>query len=223
MEGGGRAIMNSLLMRHACLAVVIGIIALAANGTTVRRMSLEDIRDSATAVIVADVIDSTTRFGATGMPWTDYHVRIAEILRGRGNAGEIRTLSFAGGGPLDAGIAGVPRLTAGSRYLIFLDDTPGRPVPAVGWGQGIFRVLSDRVISVDGAQLVIGQDQALHRLRDNTSSHMGRSRRRLAEPIARNADGSVALLLPRRKAAALASSRGATLDDLRDFIRRTDQ
>ena len=116
------------------LLLSILIIALPARATQIRRMSLQEIRDRAPAVLVVDVVGASSRIGDAGMVWTDYAARVVEVLRGPHRSGDVVTLSFA------AAIAGVPRLHVGLRYAIFLDDAPARPVPVIGWGQGIVPV-----------------------------------------------------------------------------------
>ena len=145
-------------MKRILAAVLAASIALPAAATRIRRMSLDEMRQAAVSVLIVDVIGSSTRLGDANMVWTDYRARIADVLRGPGAAGEEITLPFAGGrfGGFDAGIAGVPRLDIGSRYLIFLDDAPGRPVPAIGWSDGIFHMRADRVISLTEEQQLDG-------------------------------------------------------------------
>lgn len=140
--------------------LLLGVMALAIasplHATRVRRLSRAEIAAQASAVIVVDVLASSARVGDANMVWTDYRVRVAEVVRGRQHAGEVLTLPFAGGraGGLDVGFDGVPRLEIGRRYLLFLDDAPGRPVPAIGWTQGLFRRETkegrSRWISLDG-------------------------------------------------------------------------
>lgn len=204
--------------------LLVGICALltanAATATRVRRLSLTEIRDAASAVLVIDVLDSAPRLGEAKMVWTDYRVRVVEAIRGNRRAGDIIVLPFAGGriGRIEAGVAGVQPLTIGGRYAIFVDDTPCRPVPAVGWGQGLFRVENDggveKLISESGEPLVV--DSA----GNFSARHAGGSAiaHRLAEPLAVNADGSPALRLYTVNGAAKSARRTATLEDFRRFV-----
>ena len=198
-------------MKPITLAAIIGFATLPAFATRIARLSLEEIRDAAAAVLVVDVLDSTPRVGDAGMVWNDYRVRVADVLRGTAAAGEIRTLSFAGA------VAGVPRLERGAQYIIFLDDAAARPVPAIGWGQGIFRIAGDRILSVDGEQLAIDRQERLHSVR--TADNPRERARRLADPILLGSDGSMRTF--RRPIATAEAQRPATLDDVRRFVRET--
>ncbi len=156
------------------------------------------------------------------MIWTDYRARVVEALRGSRRPGETLTLSFAGGS--DAGrtvrIAGVPRLEPGSQYLVFLDDAPARPVPAAGWGQGIFRLgrsgADEAFVSLDGERLTVGREGVLARARAAAPP----ASQSLAAPIARNADGTPAVLgLAAPRTSAAASPRSASRAEIRRFVR----
>lgn len=198
-------------MKPIVLAVIIGIATLPVSATRIARLSLEEIRDAAAAVLVVDVLDSAPRAGDAGMVWTDYRARVVDVLRGTAVAGETRTLSFAGA------VAGVPRLERGARYIIFLDDAAGRPVPAIGWGQGIFRIAGDCIMSVDGEQLAIDRQERLGRVRmtDAPSAHS----RRLADPMVFDSDGSARIF--RTSVVTAQAQRPATLADVRRFVRET--
>src|SRR5207244_4448552 len=137
--------------------------------------------------------------------------------------GDIVVLPFAGGraAGLDVGVGGVPTLQAGASYVIFLDQTPARPVPAIGWGNGIFRVGErpiEKISSLDGEDLEIDEENELVRVRPTVEKRSDPSR--LASPVALNADGSVAPPLPeRQQVRRVAAHRTATIDDLRRFVR----
>lgn len=195
-----------------------GLLALPASGTRVQRLSLAEIRDAATAVLVIEVSSSSPRLGDGGMVWTDYRVRIDEVIRGAAfRPGGMIVLPFAGGEAdgRNVGIEGVPRLQTGARYVVFLDPVAKRPVPAIGWGQGLFRIESDggeeRLTSVDGQSLRVDRSGALRRSSSVEAHH------RLADPLTFNGDGSVAVQVP--QPLHRNESRPASLDDLRQFVR----
>lgn len=187
------------------------------RATRVQRLSLTELRDRAAAVLVLDVIDVSARAGDAGMVWTDYRARVHETLGGTQIPGLILTLRFAGGRAegRSVGIDGVPRLQPGSRYVIFLDATAGRPVPAVGWGQGLFLVETvrgaGRLASPDGTWLSVDEHGTIGRSKRMTSRPM------LPDPAVRNGDGSV----PDQefRPTGERGSRHASLDDLRRFVR----
>ena len=199
-------------------------VALTATGTRVRRLSLTELRESAASVLVVDALETSVRAGKAGMVWTEYRVRIVEVLDGAGRAGDVVILPFAGGriGTREAGIAGVPQLAIGSRYVMFVDDAPGRPVPAVGWGQGVFALRDGELVSLAGDRLVIDREGRLDRRPVRPEIVRGlASRRRLADPSAFNGDGSPAEVERPALAGSAERDRVATLEDLRKFVRRS--
>lgn len=210
-------------MRLLTLALICTVVVTApVRASRVLRLSLTDIRDRAAAVVVVEVVDASARVGFRDMVWTDYRVRIVEVLRGdEERSGQLVTLSFAGGraGGLDVGIAGVPVLELGARYAIFLDPAAARPVPVIGWGQGLFRIRGNALVSADGEQLDVDADGRIGRRRE-PSAHP-RSGSRLADPVALNGDGSPAPRTAPRATSPEAPHgiRAATLDDLRRFVR----
>jgi hypothetical protein len=212
--------------RRPFLAVVCSVLlALTAGATRVRRLSLTEIRDGASSVLLVEVTGASTRVGQAKMVWTDYRVRVLEVLRGRQRAGDLVVLPFAGGraGSVEAGIDGVPRLATGARYVIFADDAVARPVPAIGWGQGVFAVRADAgrqtLVSLASDRLELDSAGALMRARvPSVGAGAAGAPRRLGEPLAFNADGSPAPA-GERKSAAAPANQAATLDDLRRFVR----
>ena len=205
-------------MPRVLLSIALcGLLALPASGTRVQRLSLTEIRDAASAVLVIEVVSSSPRLGEAGMVWTDYHVRVDEVIRGDSFKPGGIVLPFAGGEAdgQSVGIEGVPRLQTGARYVVFLDPVAKRPVPAIGWGQGLFRIESDggdeRLTSVDGESLRVDRSGALRRSSSVEAHH------RLADPLTFNGDGSVAVQVP--QPLHRNESRPASLDDLRQFVR----
>lgn len=210
---------HEIFVPRTLLAFVLcALVAIPISATRVQRLSLTAIRDSASGVFVIEVLGSSMRVGDARMVWTDYRVRIVDVLRGGAlNTGDVIKLPFAGGEAegLSVGIEGVPRLQTGARYVVFLDPVAKRPVPAIGWGQGLFRIESDggdeRLTSVDGESLRVDRSGALRRSSSVEAHH------RLADPLTFNGDGSVAVQVP--QPLHRNESRPASLDDLRQFVR----
>ena len=211
-----------------------------ARATSVRRMTLTEIRDLSDSVVLGIVVGSETRLGAEGrMVWTDYRLNVQKTLLGRERKSLI-TVSVAGGrhGNLDIGIAGAPELEVGETYVLFLEQDRPYAVPTVGWGQGLFRVREASVagksrsvlISYDGEPLEI-RDGELQRgaraeIREGKLVRMPEAQRplRQAEPVGRNADGTAALAAPSIDTGKAApASRPATLDELQGFLSRKIQ
>jgi len=139
----------------------------------IQRLSIEELalKSSTVFVGVVDGIGSHDSWnGAT--TWTDYQIRILEILSGSVDGG-VLTASFADGGPEGAGggLAGLPRLEIAKEYLFFWDGRPNLPVPTVGWNQGIFFEAVDDalgsgtrvLVSMDGEPLWIDERDRLQR------------------------------------------------------------
>jgi len=128
------------------LAVAVMGLAVAGSAwaTRVERRSLTELRDQAASIVLGHVVDISTRDGAKRMVWTDYTVRVEEVLVGEPMIGSELTLSFAGGTTATHSIevVGVPRLEAGERYVFFLrgDEAPYL-TPTVGFDQGIYHQL----------------------------------------------------------------------------------
>ena len=200
------------------------IVAVGVDATRVQRLSLTELRDTAAAVLLVEVLDSTTRIGQADMVWTDYRVRAIEVLHGSIVRGEVVVMSFAGGRVegREVGIAGVPTLRAGPRYVIFLDAAAGRPVPAVGWGQGIFQLTRDArgetLVSLAGEGLERTTEGELRSARPAEVARTGSRARRLPDPVAFDGDGNAAPGAQVMAGRSSRSVRAATLEDLREFV-----
>lgn len=161
---------------HRLLATLCAGLILAASTTgdaRVRRLSLDQLRAKADAVILGVVEAASVRVGATGqMVWTDYQIAVEATLHGP-DQGARAVVSFAGGaaGGLDVGIAEMPSLEVGQRYVLFLMPEGDFASGTVGWGQGIYHVVEATVgskarqllISADGESLAIGPTGRLER------------------------------------------------------------
>jgi len=210
-----------------------------AQAVRVQRLSLSEIRDQASSIIVARVISQETRLGPDAkMVWTDYQLEVEEVLLGADQP-EVKTLSFAGGEAAgkEVGITGVPRLGVGRRYVLFLlpSGTPWA-TPTVGWAQGIFEVVPRRsteegevLISYDGEPLEMTSG-GLRRggLVRRTDDWIGpfeapassRAEREL-EPVVLDADGNRVEQpppSPEPEVMRLDQRSFASLDQLRDFL-----
>ncbi len=146
------------VLRRAPAVLLLFLCAFPAAATRIRRLSLEEIRDSASAVVLVDVLGSSTRTGEAGMIWTDYRARVVEALRGRDEA----------------------------------------------------------FVSLDGERLTVGREGVLARARAAAPP----ASQSLAAPIARNADGTPAVLgLAAPRTSAAASPRSASRAEIRRFVR----
>ena len=209
------------------------------NAVRVLHLSLTEVRDQASSIIVALVVSQETRIGPHAkMMWTDYELEVEEDLLGVIQPGP-RTLSFAGGvsGGIEVGIIGVPHLEVGGRYVLFLlpEGTPWA-TPTVGWGQGIVEIIPKRsskepevLVSYDGELLEVtptGLRRGDFVRRENdwielpaTQDPLRSSRE--AEPMVLDADGKEIEQLPqalKREIVPLDQRSHATLDQLHSFV-----
>jgi hypothetical protein len=143
------------------LFIILSVIwIIPSDAVRVQRLTLTEIRERAERIILGVVVSSSTRLTDDGdMVWTDYKVEVEETLQGETDQA-FETLSVAGGsiGGIDVGIAGVPHFKVGSRYVFFLLPRRNYVVPTVGWGQGIFEVLTLNVSEKGDKQILISYD-----------------------------------------------------------------
>jgi hypothetical protein len=212
--------------------------------TKVQLLTLSQINTVAESVVVGVVTTTSTRADADRkMVWTDYQLTIQETLRGPRQDATMR-VSFAGGttGGLSIGIVGSPRLEQGKRYVLFLFPQSSMVSATVGWGQGIFRVEDVTVgttpktvlISYDLQPLELDQQGRL--FRGTPVENRGGQLRsmeppvqefpRASEPTVYDAQGRPVPQPPQQAAvapSAVTDRSFATLDDLRQFVRRERQ
>ena len=233
----GRMVRKSLLLLVALLC------AESALATRVARLTLSDVRDRSAGIVRGTVVDESVRV-TPSMVWTDYTVRVDEVLSGTAVTGNV-TISVAGGEAPERPVivAGAPRLVLGEAYVFFLEPHGRKPllVPTVGWGQGIYQLVRtsegrEALVSADGEPLEIVAEEKLHRgaavvvtdgrieprERRAIEAH-GQRGAAAAQPVARNADGSLVTMVPVQRpsvAAMSAQPRFATMKELREFVRR---
>lgn len=137
-------------MGHFAKAVAVAAIAAAvavgpARATSVRRMEIGEIGRIADLVLIGTVEGSRTRLstapGGKTRIYTDYE--LVEVSTWKGSVATSNHVASFAGGALHGralGVEGMPVLEEGRRYLLFLGER--EPLcPAVGWGQGIFRLV----------------------------------------------------------------------------------
>lgn len=122
----------------AALFLVPGVAPL--FGVTLQQLSIDDLAVQSTAIVRGHVVDSYTAVTG-GTVYTHYHVAVAESLKGA--AGSAVDVALPGG--TASGVRqvfpGVPQLTIGADYLLYLWTSPatGITMPA-GFTQGIYQV-----------------------------------------------------------------------------------
>lgn len=210
--------------------------------TSVRRLTLAELREQAESVIVGVVTSISTRTSSEGkMVWTDYEIAVQETLAGQERESPT-VVSFAGGqyGSSSIGVVGIPQLEQGERYVLFLLPENNFVSATVGWGQGIFRSVdidanSDSqtvLISYDGEPLQVNPQEQLFRgspVKVQNESLVPLPSRRLStpedvsemDPIVYDAKGNVIPQPPSESesnVAAVAERHFATIDDVRSFL-----
>ena len=113
------------------------------SGVTMQQLSTDDLAVKSTAIVRGHVVDSYTALVGSTV-YTHYHVAVTETWKGAASS----TVDVALPGGTASGIrqtyAGVPQLSTGTDYLLYLWTSPvsGITMPT-GFSQGIFAVTSD--------------------------------------------------------------------------------
>ena len=110
------------------------------SGVTMQQLSMDDLAVKSTAIVRGRVVDS---YGAMLGPtvYTHYHIAVTDVWKGAPGS----TVDVALPGGTASGIrqsyAGVPQLTIGQEYVIYLwtSSVSGLTMPT-GFSQGIFTV-----------------------------------------------------------------------------------
>ena len=203
---------NMPACRHLCRLLLPILIAGSLRGIEVRHLTLDEITTAADAIVVGAVTDRHVTFDSTtNAVWTEYVVAVSETWKGA-PAPQLHLRFF--GGTSDGrseGVVGQPRLEVGVTYLLFIDEKVNVVTPAVGIGQGIFRVERDRLVSGDGEVLELTPSNVVVRVAPSWPERT----RRAYDPDPRLSTGA-----PNANACAntAAASRPATLSDVRHWL-----
>lgn len=217
-------------LRFLSLALLV-VVAGTLSATTIRRLSLDQVRDHAESIFIGHVVSTSVRTVANGsMQATDYAIAVTETLYG--TVPDVTTVTYIGG-PAQW-VEGVPRIEIGRDYVFFRTRQPNNTT--VGWGQGIYRIDTANVDGVDRKILISGDGESLVM----KNGALARGRRvtvtagkivplvapppeivqQAVEGVAVNADGTPAKRAPRvTRTSAPAVETFATVDDLRTFVR----
>jgi len=115
-----------------------------AEATTVLRLNLDGLLDEASVVVEGTVVSVANDEGDTQrIPTTVYEICDLEGVVGT-HSSRCLTLRVPGGWRGDGygGYAGMPQLTAGERYILFLTRQQAWNTPFVGWWQGVYHVVN---------------------------------------------------------------------------------
>jgi hypothetical protein len=132
-----------------------------AGATTLLPMDLEDLADQAGLIFTGTAVHSEVVLSKDGkFPFTFVTFQVEEALKGAVRNGEL-TLRFHGGvlGDEAVVVAGMPELTVGQKYLLFVRGNGTSAFPVVGWRQGQFRFTrepgSNRTLLVDSEERAV--------------------------------------------------------------------
>jgi hypothetical protein len=130
-------------------------IAFCASAATLQQLSLDEIGDSATAIVRARIVSATAAFSGPTI-YTHYKIQISETLKGQPPAEFV----LPGGifGHFRQSFPGVPALAPGSEHVLFLwtSRATGLTFP-VGLTQGILDVSSQQNGSIFLSRRRIGE------------------------------------------------------------------
>jgi hypothetical protein len=114
-----------------------------ARSTTLARLSLAQLVDSAHAVVHARVVRNT-RVWRDGEIWTVTSLRVLESWKGS-SPPEIDVWMIGGHiGRLMSYVPGAPRFRPGEETVLFLEPAGTGEMSITAWGEGTFRVHLDR-------------------------------------------------------------------------------
>ncbi len=119
-------------------------------GTTLARMSLEELATAAHVIVRARCLENETRW-ENGEIWTFASFEVMETIKGA--AARRITVRLLGGqvGYLISTVNGVPRFRPDEDVILFLERTPAGVFGVTSWLQGTFRIHRD---ARTGAEMV---------------------------------------------------------------------
>jgi len=116
-----------------------------ARATTLQQLSLDDMIQQSTRIVRAEVTGSSTALRGQNI-YTLYRLRILETAKMGGNPGAGEIDVAVPGGTLNGKremVVGVPELTAGRQYVVFLWTSRSGLTQIIGLSQGLFLALPD--------------------------------------------------------------------------------
>jgi hypothetical protein len=127
------------LLKIAALPLLFGAVACAA---TLQQLSMDQLSRNATAIVRATVAGSYTSV-ANSTVYTHYKLQVAETWKGVASAEAMLPGGVSGG--IRQSFSGVPELSTGSEYVLFLWKSPSTGIMHVlGLTQGLYNVSRDQ-------------------------------------------------------------------------------
>jgi len=138
-----RTRMNAFrLLAILALALAAWTMTIVTRATTLERMSLEQLAQSAQIIVRAQCLENSTAWDA-GEIWSHTTFEVQEAWKG--SAPEQITVRLLGGraGNVTSTVTGIPRFRRGEQVVLFLEGTSRGGLSVVSWQQGPFRIHRD--------------------------------------------------------------------------------
>lgn len=133
--------MRRILHRFSVLTLLLAVAA--AQATTLRRMSLDELTADSGVVARVRCVASESRWEG-GRIWTFTTFEVVETLKGSAPS-TIRVRLIGGrAGSLTSRVEGVPRFSAGEEAYVFLAPASHGDWTVTGWALGTFRLTRDK-------------------------------------------------------------------------------
>jgi hypothetical protein len=132
--------------RSRSIGAVVGLPALAiltilpAWGTTLQKLTLDDLITQSTAIVRVKVTGSSATLRGRDI-YTNYEFQVLETLKGAPQNSVAVPGGVAGG--LRQMVAGAPSLSFGGQYVIFMWTSRSGLTQVIGLSQGLFSVMDD--------------------------------------------------------------------------------
>jgi len=128
--------------RIVMLATLVLFIAAAVRGTTLARMSLEQLAAAADAVARVRCVGAESRWEADGI-WTRTTFDVLETLKGSLPRRVVVRLPGGRVGHLTTTVDATPKFAAGEEAYVFLERWQGGDFSLTAWIEGTFRIGRD--------------------------------------------------------------------------------
>lgn len=144
-----------LLMYRFAGIIMLLCAGAAAPAATLQQLSMSQLSQSATVIVRARVTASSASFTGPTI-YTHYKIQVSETWKGQPVAEVLLPGGVAGG--YRQSFPGVPSLTVGSEYVLYLWTSPRTGLThMVGLSQGIFNVISQPDGSIQVSRARIGE------------------------------------------------------------------
>ncbi|HEX5226451.1 MAG TPA: hypothetical protein VFW44_02020 [Bryobacteraceae bacterium] len=125
--------------------VAIGTTSIVALGSTLQRLSLNDMIVKSTMIVRGTVQPGTSSAMRGALIYTHYQVAVSSVYKGTQTPGQTVDVAIPGGviNAIHQPVAGAPMLKAGQDYVMFLWTSKSGLTQVIGLSQGLFNVSKD--------------------------------------------------------------------------------